>query len=181
MDDKGTIVVTGFKGCGKSKIGKALAGRLGLDFFDTDTMIEDLHRERTQQDLDFRGIYTEHGSEYFESLELEVLKRSAAKKTACVISFGGGSLIKADETGLLMKNATFVYITVEDDVLFDRIVRNGIPAFFDKENPRVSFDKLMIKRTPVYKKYADITVDNTGKPPDKVVDEIVELLKIDKA
>lgn len=176
MDGKSPIVVTGFKGCGKSKIGKALAGRLGLDFFDTDTMIEDIHRERMKQDLDFRGIYTEHGSEYFESLELEAL-RSAVKKTGCVISFGGGSLIKADEAGIPMENAVFVYITVEDDVLFDRIVRNGIPAFFDKENPRVSFNGLMIKRTPVYEKYADITVDNTGKPPDKVVDEIVERLE----
>ncbi|VAX14960.1 hypothetical protein MNBD_NITROSPINAE04-1988 [hydrothermal vent metagenome] len=177
MSGKGPIVVTGFKGCGKSKIGKALAGRLGLDFFDTDTMIEEMHRERTQQDLDFRGIYTEHGSEYFESLEIEVLKRSSVKKTACVISFGGGSLIKADEAGLLMENAVFVYITVEDDLLFDRIIANGIPAFFDKENPRGSFDRLMLERTPVYEKYADITVDNTGRPADKVVDEIVERLK----
>lgn len=180
MSDKSLIVLIGFKGCGKSKIGKALAERLGLDFFDTDTMIEDLHRERMKQDLDFRGIYTEHGHEYFDTLELEAI-RSAVKKTGCVISFGGGSLIKADEAGLSTQNATFVYITVEDDVLFDRIVRNGIPAFFDKENPRVSFNRLMIERTPVYVKYADITVDNTGKPPGEVVDEIVERLKIGKA
>lgn len=176
MIDQDPIILVGFKGCGKSKIGKTLAKRLNLDFFDTDSMIEDLHRERRNQDLDFRGIYLEHGHEYFDSLELEAI-RSAVKKTACVISFGGGSLIKADESGLPMGNATFVYITVEDEVLFDRIVRNGIPAFFDKENPRVSFNGLMIKRTPVYEKHADITVDNTGKPPDKVVDEIVERLK----
>jgi len=177
MSDQSPIVVIGFKGCGKSKIGKALAMRMGLDFFDTDTMIEDLHMERTKQSLDFRGIYTEHGSEYFDSLELEVLKRSGIEKTGCVISFGGGSLIKVNESGLPIQNATFVYITVEDDLLFNRIIVNGIPAFFDKENPRGSFDRLMLERTPVYEKYADIIVDNTGKPPDKVVDDIMERLK----
>ncbi len=180
MTVAGSIVLIGFKGCGKSKIGKALANRLMLEFFDTDTMIEDLHKERMKQDLDFRGIYAEHGHEYFDSLEVEAI-RNAANKTGCVISFGGGAMIRADESGLKMDNATFVYITVEADILYDRIVRNGIPAFFDRENPRVSFNGLLLKRTPVYEKYADITVDNTGKPPEKVVDEIVERLKIHKA
>ncbi len=180
MTAAGPIILIGFKGCGKSKIGGKLAAKLGLEFIDTDQLIESLHRERMKQDLDFRGIYSEHGRVYFETLELEAV-RCALGKTGCVISFGGGAMIRADESGLKMDNATFVYITVEVDILYDRIVRNGIPAFFDRENPRVSFNGLLLKRTPVYEKYADITVDNTGKPPEKVVDEIVERLKLHKA
>ncbi len=191
MKGSGPIIIIGFKGCGKTTIGRMLAARLGRMFMDTDDMIEDLHKERMKQDLDFRGIYTEHGQEYFETLETEAV-RAALKKRDCVISFGGGALAKADsgvtdsgvtDSGVTDSGVTdstdtvFVYITVDPDVLFERIMKNGVPAFFKKDDPRSSFNTFMDQRAPVYEKYATFTVDNTKDNPEVAVNEIIETLK----
>jgi len=176
MKHPGPIILIGFKGCGKSTIGRALAKKLGREFLDTDTMIEDLHRERMQQELDFRGIYLEHGHEYFDSLEMEAL-RHAFELTGAVISFGGGAAMKLASAGTHTEDAVFVYITVAPDVLYERIMRGGMPAFFDKRNPRASFDKLLEKRKTVYEDYATVTVDNSGDDPDTAVAEIMDALE----
>jgi len=176
MKGSSPIIIIGFKGCGKTTIGRMLAGRLGRIFMDTDDMIENLHKERMKQDLDFRGIYTEHGQEYFETLETEAV-RAALEKRDCVISFGGGALAKADSGVADSNDTVFVYITVDPDVLFERIMKNGVPAFFRKEDPRSSFNAFMDQRARVYEKYATFTIDNTEDNPEIAVNEIVETLK----
>ena len=57
---------------------------------------------------------------------------------------------------------TMIYIQVDADVLYRRIIGDGIPAFFDPEKPRESFDKLYTERKPVYEECANLVVDTTG-------------------
>ena len=57
---------------------------------------------------------------------------------------------------------TMIYIQVDADALYERIMGDGIPAFFDPEQPRESFDRLYAERKPVYENCADLTVDTTG-------------------
>lgn len=176
MNSKGPIVIIGFKGCGKSLLGRLLAKRLGLEFTDTDSLVESLYLSREGEKLSFRDIFKKRGKEYFRKLEREALLM-AAKKTGRVVSFGGGSLDEIEGGSDNFNNATFVYLSVQKDVLFERILKNGIPAFFDREAPKDYFEKLFAKREPLYKKFANITVDNTDKKPDRVVQDIIAELK----
>ncbi len=176
MNLKDPIVIIGFKGCGKSLIGKLLAQKLNLEFTDTDSLIENLYAKREGEELPFREIFKKHGKQYFRDLEKEALL-VAAKKKGCVVSLGGGSLAHI-ESGLVdFTNAWLVYLKVRKDVLYSRILKNGLPAFFDKEAPYDYFEKLFHEREPAYKKFANITVDNTERKPDEVAQDILTVLQ----
>lgn len=176
MKKTGPTVLIGFKGCGKSSVGKVLAEKQKTIFTDTDSAIELLHMERTSKKLEFREIYKKHGEDYFKALEAEAVQATLALDKG-VVSLGGGTLMNMRQSDSLKKPAIFVYITVDNETLFQRIIADGIPAFFDKDNPRVSFEEIFKKREPVYKEYADITVDNTDRTVENVADEIIAQLK----
>lgn len=175
MTLSGPVALIGFKGCGKSTVGRALAELLGVEAFDTDEMLETTHRVRTGQNLTFRAIYGRHGADYFRALEKEVLTAALARGPS-VISTGGSALSTAAEAGLDLSGVTFVYLTVEPDTLYGRIVKNGMPAFFDKDEPRKFFDKMVAERRALYERYAHITVDNTSRTPGETAREIADAL-----
>ncbi|MEK6546432.1 MAG: shikimate kinase, partial [Nitrospinota bacterium] len=63
------IIIIGFKGCGKTLIGKILAKRLKREFHDIDLIIESIYLQETGENLRFREIYEKHRNEYFRNLE----------------------------------------------------------------------------------------------------------------
>jgi len=176
MRIQGPIVVIGFKGSGKSLIGEKLAGRLGLRFVDSDSLIETIYKDREGEALSFREIYRKLGRERFMEMEREAVAAALSEKDR-VISLGGGTLMNTGGIDMKESGATFVYLTVDKDTLFERILTGGTPAFVDKDDPRRSLAEYYEKRLPVYEKYADITVDNTNRTPDEVVDEILKALE----
>ena len=76
---KNNIVLIGFMGCGKSTVGKKLAGALSYEFGDTDAMIEETYGKTISQ------MFAEDGEEYFRTAETELLQKlSAEAKIPCV-------------------------------------------------------------------------------------------------
>ncbi|MBI5815539.1 MAG: hypothetical protein HZB29_07995 [Nitrospinae bacterium] len=176
MKIPGPVILIGFKGSGKTVVGRALAAKLGLEYSDTDAIIEGLHEILKDEPLNCREIYKKYGAEYFKKLEMEAV-REAFESSYAVISLGGGTLMNMEESGAVLKKGIMVHLSVEKETLFSRIMKNGIPAFFDPTDPRNSFEKYYEDRTPVYRRHAEITVDNTDRPIDGVVNEIVAALK----
>ncbi|MDH5755170.1 MAG: hypothetical protein OEZ55_00690 [Nitrospinota bacterium] len=176
MGDNRQIAIIGFKGCGKSTVGKMLAKKLGRQFQDTDDILEELYLAKNGEKLGFREIYVRHGRGVFENLEIEALNKALEGEDK-VISFGGGALMTMDSRGIEAQNAIMVYLTAESGVLFDRIIALGIPAFFTTTDPRDSFEQLLEKRRPIYERYANITIDNSYISPEQTVDEVIEALK----
>ena len=167
------IIIIGFKTCGKSTVGKAVAERAGLEFVDSDQALEEQHKRKTGQAESFREIYRKMGKEYFRNLEREVLN-DIVKDREGVIALGGGSLTEAPDPEGLLKGSFCVYLSVEPETLFSRIMSGGMPAFFNREDPKVAFRELYEQRLPHYRRLADIMVDNTDRSVDAVVDEILE-------
>lgn len=170
------IALIGFKGSGKSRIGKMLAGKLDMNYLDIDTVIEEIHSRSGKNRMRVRSIYKKYGAEYFRELEARALKETA-KKRSLVLSLGGGSPLNPRFKKAGFKGTRFIYLNVKPSVLYARIRRKGLPPFMDKKRPRKSFDELLAKRTPVYEKIADITVDNTKRKPSDCVNEIMEKLE----
>ena len=83
-----SVILTGFKGCGKSVAGKRLAELMDCAFVDLDERIEQLYESKAKQVLTFREIYRKVGPERFRSLEREALK-SVEAESEQVISVGG--------------------------------------------------------------------------------------------
>ncbi len=175
----GKIVMLGFKGSGKSSVGKQLAKQCGFAFVDIDAVIESAHAKGGRRS-GVRAIYKKHGREYFLKMEGNALKKTARMAKA-VISLGGASPLNPAFDKALFTNARFVYLKARRDVLFARIMEKGIPPFFDKENPRRSFNALFKQRTPVYERIADIIEENSGtRTPGEVAGGILKKLEGDQ-
>ena len=150
----------GFKSCGKSSIGKELAGLLDRPFFDLDDLIEQAYAQRTGRQLPFREIYKEVGADAFRRMEADALK-SLNDQNDPIVSLGGGTPIDPQNQQVIKSTGRVIYISVDPGVLFRRICAGGIPATFDPEDPRGSFDHLLSERQPIYTTLAEHTLDAT--------------------
>ena len=174
-----SVILTGFKGCGKSVSGKRLAELMDCGFVDLDERIEQLYEEKDKQKLTFREIYRKVGPERFRSLEREALKSVEAENEQ-VIAVGGGTLMDFQNRQRLQRMGKVVLILVDPEVLIERILADGIPAIFDAENPRASFDALYAERMPVYKQVADLQVETAGLDIEESAQKIYEALRQDE-
>ncbi|MCL0044423.1 shikimate kinase, partial [Dehalococcoidia bacterium] len=94
------IIITGFSGTGKSRVGKAVAEILGWEFFDTDQEIV------RQAGKPVAQIFEEEGEESFRTLERTIVQESCAGNGR-VVATGGGAII--DPTNYqTMTNAGFM-------------------------------------------------------------------------
>ncbi|MBF0292825.1 MAG: hypothetical protein HQK86_11790 [Nitrospinae bacterium] len=175
MKTAGPIILIGFKGAGKSLIGRALAKKLNMEYSDTDAIIEGLYEIFEGQKLTCREIHKKHGAEYFRKMEAEAIKEAISSPYS-VISFGGGALATMEAFRLDASSALFVYLVVDKEELYRRIMADGVPAIFDRDNPRASFDRLYAERSPGYERYATVKADNTNRAPEEVVDSIIALM-----
>ena len=69
------IVLTGFKGSGKTTVGRLLAARLGRRFVDLDDVLTRIHGEESDEDLSYREVFERHGAEEFRDLERRAAER----------------------------------------------------------------------------------------------------------
>lgn len=151
------VMLIGFKSCGKSTVGAALAERMGWAFVDTDTLIEQRHAAQSGEALSFRAIYREHGRDYFLDLERQVV----ADLERCdnyVIAAGGGTVINHALPAGLRRNATLIYLEVAPEALIARIREGGTPAFFTGEDFEAEFRRTFAARHPIYRDLADYVI-----------------------
>ena len=63
----------------------------------------------------------------------------------------------------LIKNHSVIQITAPKNIVYERIMRNGRPAFFPSgEPPLRSFNKIWAERQPVYASLSEIVINNDG-------------------
>ena len=150
------VILIGFKHAGKTSVGRELAVLLARPFIDLDDEIERRHQKSC------RTIMKEQGQAFFRELEREALRDTLEKKV-CVMALGGGAPLSARNQALLLPY-TLVHVTASPDLVFDRIMAHGRPAFFpDNEDPQEAFKKLWEARDVIYRDIADFSVQNDGE------------------
>lgn len=170
------IILLGFKNAGKSTIGISLAKAMQRTFIDLDDEIIAEHHKRSGEKLSCREIMKQHGEDFFRKLEHEVLQDVLLAKGLIVLALGGGTpMIEANRK--LLQDHINIHITAPKSIVFERIMINGKPAFFPKEQePFEAFQKLWKEREPVFQNLATITVENVGTV-EEAVENIVAKLK----
>ena len=165
------IVLVGVPGAGKTTVGKLLAKNLGIDFFDSDQVIE------SRAGKSVSDIFTQDGEPAFRKLEHDVIVELLDSNNV-VLALGGGSLGN-DETRAKVKDATTVWLVAGLAQAVDRVGMNrNRPLLLG--NVRGQLADLMTAREPLYKEVAAIAVDTSKLIPSEVVTEIVsELGKIE--
>ena len=160
------IVLIGAPGCGKSMLGRLLAKRLQLPFFDTDEYIEKKERKS------IKDIFI-NGEAYFRNIESICLEEILNEEGKKVIATGGG-IVKFDRNIELLKNNTIIlFINRPVEQIADDIDISNRPLL--SADPSNLFT-LYKERYPLYKKCCDYEIEN-NRSVDAVLDDLVHLFK----
>lgn len=176
----GNIIIAGFKGCGKTATGKAIAKKLGMKFFDTDSVLERIHAEEKAEKIPFREIRKKYGAEHFSDIEAKAVQ-IVSKENNCVISLGGGTLKNPASVELLKGSGKVIYLKDSPKNLLNRMRRTGLPAFLDPSDPAGSMMKEYALREPIYESTADITIDCAEISLNRAVEIIIEKLGLNES
>lgn len=177
------IVLTGMKHCGKTTAGKLLAKTMNCQFADTDDLVEALYQQSYGEKLNCRAIFTQHGGDFFRTLELEAVQQlqSGLQPKSRVIGLGGGLPMNPAARQILPKLGSLVYLKVEPEIIFKRIEKNGFPPFIDAQRPFESFMESFQEREKIYDELAEFTVVCSGNDtPKHNLERIVNELKINR-
>jgi len=149
MTEKENIILIGMSGAGKSTLGVLLAKAAGMDFIDTDILIQQAEKRMLQDIVDKEGV------ENFLSLEERIVSAVRAEHT--VIATGGSVVYSDKAMEVLKKQGRVVYLHVEYDNLISRITNiNTRGIVYRKGN---TLREVYDERLPLYERYADITVN----------------------
>ena len=143
------IILVGMPSCGKSTLGRMLAKELHYDFLDTDEVIIRLNG------CPLRDILDAHGVDGFIRVEEEAVCTVSADNS--VIATGGSVVYseKAMEHLKAMGKVVYLKLTFEEmDRRLGDLHARGVAIA-----PGSTLQDLYDERTPLYEKYADITVD----------------------
>ena len=146
------IILIGMPGCGKSTIAEKLSQKLGRNFIDTDAEIIRLAGKSIPE------IFTEDGEEVFRQWETEVIE-SVGKQSGLIISTGGGCVTWERNYPLLHQNGIIFWIKRPVTLL----PTDGRPLSLIN-----NLSDLYDIRKPMYKAFADYTIDNSGNIEDTV-------------
>jgi shikimate kinase len=147
------IVLIGFMGSGKSSIGRLVAGRLGFQFVDTDAVVWSA-RDRDP------GIFAQHGEAHFRELETAALE-SMARARPCVISTGGGVIVRERNRALLRELGFVVWLTASEEVIFERVSRNARRPLLQTRTRAKPWRSCSPAAKPLYAETAQFTLDTT--------------------
>lgn len=175
-----TLLLFGYRGSGKTTLGRRLARRLGATFHDTDAMV----RARFGG-LEVAQIWATHGEPTFRRMEVEVTRELLAPtETHQVIALGGGTLMQpgAFEAVKNAANTLRVYLHAPAEVLAARIASDQAtagqrPSLTGTHNPADEVAQVLAVRDPVYRAAADKVLDIGSRSVEDGVDQICAWLE----
>jgi len=162
------LILIGFMGVGKSSLGRLLAKKLNLKFFDTDFILEKKTKMKVFE------IFNKKGEPYFRNLEKKVVLNLLNKKNS-VISLGGGAF-NEKVMKVAQKNSVTIWLNWSAKTLIDRIKKNNKrPVASNLSNNQLK--DLLINRSKIYSK-ANYKIECENMEKTEIIDKIVHSLKL---
>jgi shikimate kinase len=158
---KRAIVLVGLMGAGKTKIGRRLAVRLGLSFFDSDTEIEAAAGETIEE------IFANRGERVFREGERRVIARLLSQPVH-VLATGGGAFMDPMTRAVIARRGVSVWLRADLEVLVARVSRRSNRPLLKQGDPRAILAGLIERRHPIYTA-ADVVVDSGDGSPEMTV------------
>lgn len=168
------IILVGYMGSGKSTVGKILAEKLKLAFFDLDELIENT------AGCSIKDLFNTKGEVYFRKLEHEVFNTFMRNNDSYVLSLGGGTPCYANNH-LRLQDADVqsVYLRTSIPEIVRRLAgaKSKRPLIADKNNEELTeyVAKHLFDRSYFYH-FAKLHYSTDGKNNFMVADELVGLL-----
>ena len=164
------IVLIGYRGTGKSTVGRQLASRLGRALVSTDTEIV----KRAQRTIP--EIVAQEGWEYFRDLESEIC-RELAGRDQIVIDTGGGAILRQQNVEALKKNGTVFWLTASVETIVKRIGGdNQRPSLTGTKSFVDEIQEVLQERTSKYQAAADHIIVTDGRSINQLMETVLGLV-----
>lgn len=150
------ISLIGLPGCGKSTVGRQLARRLQLPFFDSDHVIEQ------QLGCSIRVYFEREGEDQFRDIEESVIDQ-LTQNPKCVLSTGGGVVLRPANRQHLRERGQVIYLNSSSDELFRRLRHDVNRPLLQVADPLGRLRELHAQRDPLYRETAQFIIE-TGRP-----------------
>ena len=164
---KNNITLIGMPGAGKSTVGVLLAKRLGYSFVDVDIVIQEQEKRLLKE------IIADEGMDGF--LEVENRVNAGLNVERSVIAPGGSVIYGKEAMEHLKDIGVVVYLKLSYEAVEARLgnlVDRGVVL-----KDGMTLRDLYEERVPYYERYADMTVDETGRDAGQTVDQLREMLE----
>lgn len=155
-------------GAGKSKIGRRLAARLNLPFFDSDHEIEAAAGESIEE------IFINRGERVFRDGERRVIARLLTQPVH-ILATGGGAFMDPATRQLIGRRGVSLWLRADLDVLVSRVSRRYNRPLLKSGDARAILGELIEQRYPVYAE-ADAVVDSGEGSPELTVTRAIAVL-----
>ncbi|HHU88328.1 MAG: shikimate kinase [Sphaerochaetaceae bacterium] len=155
MSSTSILFLVGIKHSGKSALGRLASSVIpNATFYDSDDYVIPL---LAPPYTSIRQFYGSEGQAAFMALELEAVKSilQQAEGELAIIALGGGACDNTPLITLMQRVGKIIYLQVDSETLFKRIVKGGLPPFLDSDDPASSFDTLYRQRDAQYRKLSD--------------------------
>lgn len=170
--EKPNIALIGYRGSGKTTIGRRLADRIKYGFVDTDKVIQ---QESGCTIIELFDLYGETG---FRDRESRAVIH-AAGQSSLVIALGGGAILDPANAAAIRKACRVIWLKADAATLWKRIRSDAQSA--ETRPPLSDLDgiqevnAILSKREPQYEQSADVTID-ANQSPDQILADVVEAL-----
>ncbi len=164
------IVIIGFMGSGKTRVGKRLSKDLDIPFIDIDRVVT------RKMNLSAKEIFDRFGEPFYRALETTAVKALIEDPEQKIISLGSGLPMQEQNEKYIKKLGTVVYLKGSYATLKKRLENSNSPML-DGDNKEDKIKKLLKQRDPVYTKFSDIQVITGDKPFDELIAQLEEKLK----
>ena len=143
-------------GSGKTTVGRQLARRLGLPFFDSDHVIEE------RLGCTIRDFFAREGEAAFRDVEAQVLAELARAGNA-VLATGGGAVLREENRRVLHEGGQVIYLRSSPEELHRRLRNDTQRPLLQVADPLAKLRALYAERDPLYREAAHFHIE-TGRP-----------------
>ena len=162
------IVLIGYRGTGKSSVGKILAARLGRELVSTD---EEIIR-RTGQSIP--DLVARHGWDYFRDRESEVC-RDLAERDHLIVDTGGGAVLRPENVEALKRNGHCFWLTASVKTIATRIGGDTQrPSLTGSKSFVEEIEEVLNERKPKYQAAADHIILTDDRSIEELVNTILD-------
>jgi len=155
-------------GAGKTAIGKRLAARIGLPFYDGDHEIEQA------AGITISEIFQRHGEAHFRAGEKRVIQRLLSQGPI-VLAPGGGAFLDPETRALIKERAVSIWLNCPLSVLESRVKGRNHRPLLNNGDPSEILRRLSAERNPIYAT-ADIIIHSSEDPPEVTTETVLQAL-----
>jgi shikimate kinase len=165
------VVLIGYRGTGKTTVGKHLAKELGYKFIETDREII------KKAGWSIPEIVKKWGWPYFRDLETEVI-REVTQLDKCVLDTGGGVILREENVQLLKKCGVIILLTASISEITRRIKHStDRPSLTQQKSFVEEIKEVLEARAEKYRTAAEYVIDTSSVGVPEVASEIYSYLK----